>query len=97
MLDQKVAFRFGQFASMDIYGLQPYGGAFLMEPLDYGFNNRFNDYASFDPASGPGMQIQVKPTPWMYFKGRLHLRQPQPLCTGSERLPFCEGELGRAE
>ena len=52
MLDQKVAFRFGQFASMDIYGLQPYGGAFLMEPLDYGFNNRFNDYASFDPASG---------------------------------------------
>ncbi len=69
MLDQKVAFRFGQFASMDIYGLQPYGGAFLMEPLDYGFNNRFNDYASFDPASGPGMQIQVKPTPWMYFRG----------------------------
>jgi porin len=69
MLDQKVAFRFGQFASMDIYGLQPYGGAFLMEPIDYGFNNRFNDYASFDPASGPGVQIQVKPVPWMYFKG----------------------------
>ena len=68
MLDDKVEFKFGQFASMDEYGLQPYGGAFLMEPIDYGFGNRFNDYASFDPASGPGVSLKVKPYHWMYFK-----------------------------
>jgi len=57
----KATIRFGQFASMDYYGLQPYGGSFVMEPLDYGFNNRFNDYASFDPASGPGAQLILNP------------------------------------
>ena len=69
MLNDKVEFKFGQFASMDEYGLQPYGGSFLMEPIDYGFGNRFNDYASFDPASGPGVSLKVKPYKWMYFKG----------------------------
>jgi porin len=69
MLADKVEFKFGQFASMDEYGLQPYGGSFLMEPIDYGFGNRFNDYASFDPASGPGVGLKVKPYKWMYFKG----------------------------
>ena len=68
MLDDKVEFKFGQFASMDEYGLQPYGGSFLIEPIDYGFGNRFNDYASFDPASGPGVSLKVKPASWMYFK-----------------------------
>jgi carbohydrate-selective porin OprB len=68
MLDDKVEFKFGQFASMDEYGLQPYGGNFLIEPIDYGFGNRFNDYASFDPASGPGISLKVKPAKWMYFK-----------------------------
>ena len=67
MLDGKVTLRFGQFASMDYYGLQPYGGSFLMEPLDYGFGNRFNDYASFDPASGPGVQLVVNPTPRFFY------------------------------
>ncbi len=69
MADDKVELRAGQFASMDNYGLQPYGGSFLMEPIDYGFGNRFNDYASFDPASGPGVELKVKPVKWMYFKG----------------------------
>ncbi len=68
MLDDKVEFKFGQFASMDEYGLQPYGGNFLIEPIDYGFGNRFNDYASFDPASGPGVSLKVKPAKFMYFK-----------------------------
>lgn len=67
MAGGKVTIRAGQFASMDYYGLQPYGGGFLMEPLDYGFNNRFNDYASFDPASGPGVQLIANPYPFMYF------------------------------
>ncbi len=67
MLDGKVTLRVGQFASMDYYGLQPYGGSFLLEPLNYGFQNRFNDYASFDPASGPGVQLVVSPTSFLYY------------------------------
>ncbi len=66
MADGKVTIRAGQFASMDYYGLQPYGGHYLMEPLDYGFQNRFNDYASFDPASGPGVQLMVNPNRFFY-------------------------------
>jgi porin len=67
MAQGKVTLRFGQFASMDYYGLQPYGGSFLMEPLNYGFQNRFNDYASFDPASGPGVQLVVNPNSFLYY------------------------------
>ncbi len=67
MADGKVTLRAGQFASMDFYGLQPYGGYYLMEPLNYGFQNRFNDYASFDPASGPGVQLVVNPYRFIYF------------------------------
>ncbi len=67
MADGKVTLRAGQFASMDYYGLQPYGGQYLMEPLDYGFQNRFNDYASFDPASGPGVQLVVNPYSFLYY------------------------------
>ncbi len=67
MADGKVTLRFGQFASMDFYGLQPYGGYYLLEPLNYGFQNRFNDYASFDPASGPGVQLVVNPNRYLYY------------------------------
>jgi carbohydrate-selective porin OprB len=67
MLDQKVTLKFGQLASMDYFGLPPWIWHFMMEPLSYGFQNRFNDYASFDPASGPGAMLQVTPYPWMYY------------------------------
>ena len=85
MLDDKVEFKFGQFASMDEYGLQPYGGSFLMEPIDYGFNNRFNDYASFDPASGPGVALKVKPAKFMYFKAAY---------TSGNRNPYYQNPTG---
>jgi carbohydrate-selective porin OprB len=67
MLDEKVTIRGGQFASMDYYGLSPWIWHFMMEPLSYGFGNRFNDYASFDPASGPGVQLIVNPNKYWYF------------------------------
>jgi len=67
MLDGKVTARFGQFASMDYYGLPPWIWHYMMEPLSYGFNNRGNDYASWDPASGPGGQLIVNPNPHWYY------------------------------
>jgi porin len=67
MLDGKVTLKAGQLASMDFYGLDPWIWHFMMEPLSYGFQNRFNDYASFDPASGPGVQLIVNPNRFMYY------------------------------
>ena len=67
MADGKVTLRAGQFASMDYYGLPPWIWHYMMEPLSYGFQNRFNDYASFDPASGPGVQLLVNPTSFLYY------------------------------
>lgn len=67
MLDGKVTARFGQFASMDYYGLPPWIWHFTMEPLSYGFYNRGNDYASWDPASGPGAQLIINPNPHWYY------------------------------
>ena len=63
----KVILRAGQFASMDFYGLCQQCSHFLLEPLDYGFQNRFNDYASFDPASGPGVMLEVHPASFLYY------------------------------
>ncbi|MGB8769976.1 MAG: carbohydrate porin [Candidatus Korobacteraceae bacterium] len=85
MANDTVELRVGQFASMDNYGLQPYGGSFLMEPIDYGFGNRFNDYASFDPASGPGVQLQVNPAKFMYFKAAY---------TSGNRNPYYQNPTG---
>ena len=67
MADGKVTVRAGQFASMDYYGLPPWISHFVLEPLSYGFQNRFNTYASFDPASGPGIQLLVTPTSFLYY------------------------------
>ncbi len=67
MADGKVKVQFGQLASLDYYGLPPWIWQYLEEPLSYGFQNRFNDYASFDPASGPGVRLEVDPYPWMYY------------------------------
>ncbi len=67
MADKKVTLRFGQFASMDLYALCQQCVHYLLEPLNYGFQNRFNDYASFDPASGPGVQLLVSPFSWLSY------------------------------
>ena len=99
MLDGKVTVRFGQFASEDYYGLPPWIWHYMMEPLSYGFNNRFTDYASWDPASGPGGQIIVNPNPhWFYSfaytSGNRNPYQQNP--TGFEYVKHNSGVLSDA-
>jgi carbohydrate-selective porin OprB len=36
--------------------------------MDYGFGPRFQDYESFDPASGPAAEIKISPIKQAYFK-----------------------------
>ena len=64
-LDNKVSIEAGIFAARDRYGLQPYGGAFVMEPLDYDFGNLGNARPSYDPESSPAVNLKI--TPNKYF------------------------------
>lgn len=68
LFGDKITIRAGQFAGMDFYGVQNYGGNYLMEPLDYAFGNLFTNYESFDPASGPAAEIKIAPIKQFYFK-----------------------------
>jgi porin len=68
LFDDKLTIRAGQFAGMDFYGVQNYGGNYLMEPLDYAFGNLFTTYESFDPAAGPAAEIKIAPIKQIYFK-----------------------------
>ncbi len=64
----KLTVRAGQFAGMDFYGVQNYGGNYLMEPLDYAFGNLFTTYESFDPAAGPAAEIKIAPVKAFYYR-----------------------------
>jgi carbohydrate-selective porin OprB len=64
-LQNKVSVQAGIFAARDFYGLQPYGGSFVMEPLDYDFGNMGNTRMSYDPESSPAVNLKI--TPNKYF------------------------------
>jgi carbohydrate-selective porin OprB len=68
LFGNKLFIRGGQFAGMDFYGVQNYGGNYLMEPLDYAFGNLFNTYESFDPASGTAAEIKIVPISQLYIR-----------------------------
>ena len=61
--------RGGQFAGQDSYGVQEYGGSYLLEPLGYAFGNLFSTtYESFDPASTPAAEVRIIPNKHLYVK-----------------------------
>ena len=69
LLDGKIVIRAGQLAQQDDYGVQEYGASFLIEPIGYAFGNLFsNVYATFDPASKPGVELQIHPYGGFYAK-----------------------------
>jgi len=68
-LHNRIRVRAGQLAGLDLYGLQEYGGTWLMEPLGYAFGNLFGSiFESFNPAGTPGAEILVAPTTHSYVK-----------------------------
>jgi carbohydrate-selective porin OprB len=68
LFDGKLTVRAGQFAGMDFYGVQYYGGNYLMEPLDYAFGNLGTTHESFDPAAGPAVEVKIAPVKNFYYK-----------------------------
>ena len=69
LFHNRLRLRAGQLAGLDLYGLQEYGGTWLMEPLGYAFGNLFGSiFESFNPAGTPGAEILVAPTTHFYVK-----------------------------
>jgi porin len=67
-----VFIRAGQFAGLDFYGNQLYGGSYIMEPLGYALGNLFAaDYESFDPAGTPAAEVQYVPSKHVYVKSAI--------------------------
>lgn len=68
-LNNRIRVRAGQLAGLDLYGLQEYGGTWLMEPLGYAFGNLFSSiFESFNPAGVPGAEILFVPAKHFYVK-----------------------------
>ena len=71
--------RVGQFAQQDFYGVQEYGATYLLEPLGYAYGNLFSSVnATFDPASKPGVEIQLHPYGGFYAKAMFQNGQSNP-------------------
>ena len=69
----------GQMAQQDFYGVQEYGGSYVMEPLGYAYGNLFSSvHATFDPASKPGAEIQLHPFGGFYAKALYQNGQSNP-------------------
>jgi porin len=65
----KLFVKAGQFAGLDFYGVQEYGGSYLIEPLDYAFGNLFpTTFESFNPAGTPAIEARFFPVPEFYIK-----------------------------
>jgi len=73
LFNNKLFLRGGQIGAQDFYGDQlAYGGALLIEPIDYALGNLFGTvYESFDPASTPAAEVRVVPEKHFYVKGAI--------------------------
>lgn len=94
LFGKKLTIRGGQFAGMDFYGVQNYGGNYLMEPLDYAFGNMFNTYESFAPAAGPAVDIKIAPVPQFYLRSAYMSGNRDPFVQNPTGIPFTWANSG---
>ena len=88
LFNGKLTLRGGQFAGQDFYGVQYYGRDYLMEPLDYAFGNLFSAYESFDPASGPAVDIKIAPVQQVYCGQPTCRATAIPMAINATGVPF---------
>ncbi len=88
LFNGKLTVRGGQFAGQDFYGVQYAGRQYLMEPLDYAFGNLFSAYESFDPASGPAVDIKIAPIKQVYLKSAYMSGNRNPYGYNATGVPF---------
>ncbi len=89
LFNKVLVLRAGQLAQQDNYGVQEYGGSFLLEPLGYAFGNLFgNVNATFDPASKPGAEILINPAKGFYAKSMFQGGDPNPYGNDRNGLAF---------
>ena len=65
-------------AGQDFYDSQLFGSSFIFEPLQYGFENLFSTYESFDPPSTPAAEVRVIPASHFYIKSMVFAADPAP-------------------
>jgi porin len=88
LFNGKLTVRGGQFAGQDFYGVQYYGREYLMEPLDYALGNLFSAYESFDPASGPAVDIKIAPMQQVYLRSAYMSGNRNPYGYNATGVPF---------
>lgn len=88
LFNGKLTVRGGQFAGQDFYGVQYYGREYLMEPLDYALGNLFSAYESFDPASGPAVDIKIAPVKQVYLRSAYMSGNRNPYGYNATGVPF---------
>ena len=94
LFDGKLAIRGGQFAGQDFFGVQYAGREYLMEPLDYAFGNLFSAYESFDPASGPAVDIKIAPVKQVYLRSAYMSGNRNPYGYNPTGIPFTWKDSG---
>jgi porin len=71
-------------AGQDFYDSQLFGSSFIFEPLQYGFENLFSTYESFDPPSTPA-EVRVIPASHFYIKSVVFAGRPGSLRSQPDR------------
>lgn len=94
LFNGKLTVRGGQFAGQDFYGVQYYGREYLMEPLDYAMGNLFSAYESFDPASGPAVDIKIAPIQQVYLRSAYMSGNRNPYGYNATGVPFTWKDSG---
>ena len=88
LFNGKLTLRGGQFAGQDFYGVQYYGRDYIIEPLDYAMGNLFSAYESFDPASGPAVDIKIAPVKQVYLRSAYMSGNRNPYGYNATGVPF---------
>jgi carbohydrate-selective porin OprB len=88
LFNGKLTLRGGQFAGQDFYGVQYYGRQYLIEPLDYAMGNLFSSYESFDPASGPAVDVRIAPVQQVYLRSAYMSGNRNPYGYNATGVPF---------
>ena len=84
-VNERIAFRLGQFAGEDFYGTQHDGSSFILEPLGYALGNLNSTYESFDPPSTPAAEFRVVLLQHLYVKSMVF---------AADRIPFSHNSTG---
>ncbi len=72
----KIALRFGQFAGLDSYASQHFGGSFIAQPIGYALTAVGNTNAAFQPFATSAAELRIAPLQHVYIKSMVSAGDP---------------------